>query len=111
VTYVITDDCTKDGACLNVCPVDCIRPRLDEEEFATESKLYIDPDVCIDCGACVPVCPVDAIFQQDELPAHQAHFTQVDAEWYRKRSQSATASASAPGGPVPDEADGAARAK
>jgi NAD-dependent dihydropyrimidine dehydrogenase PreA subunit len=91
VTYVINDLCTKDGACLNVCPVDCIHPRTDEAEFAAETKLYIDPDVCIDCGACVPVCPVDAIFQQDELPEGQAHFAQVDAEWCRKRSAAAPA--------------------
>ena len=85
MTYVITDLCTKDGACVDVCPVDCIHPRTDEAAFETEKKLYIDPEVCIDCGACVPVCPVDAIFQQDELPAEHAHATEVDAEWYRTR--------------------------
>ena len=93
MAYVITDLCTKDGSCLNVCPVDCIHPRLDEADFATESKLYIDPDICIDCGACVPVCPVDAIFQEDELPEHQAHFAKVDAEWYKRQRAAAAAAA------------------
>jgi NAD-dependent dihydropyrimidine dehydrogenase PreA subunit len=103
VTYVITDACTKDGACLNVCPVDCIHPRLDEGAFEIESKLYIDPDVCIDCGACVPVCPVDAIFHEDELPQGHAHFAEVDAEWYRwRRAAAADAQTSlSDSGPVP----------
>lgn len=90
MTYVITDLCTKDGACLNVCPVDCIHPRFDEREFETESKLYIDPDVCIDCGACVPVCPVDAIFHEDELPESQAHSAKVDADWYKRQRAAPT---------------------
>ena len=85
MTYVITDLCTKDGACIDVCPVDCIHPRKDEGEFETVPKLYIDPQVCIDCGACVPVCPPKAIFAQDELPEDKTQFTEVDAEWYEKR--------------------------
>ena len=33
--FVITDPCigTKDTACVDVCPVDCIHPRKDEPEF------------------------------------------------------------------------------
>ncbi len=85
MAYVITDLCTKDGACTEVCPVDCIHPKLDEQEFSSETKLYIDPDVCIDCGACVPVCPVDAIFPQDELAPEHARFAKVDADWFAKR--------------------------
>jgi len=109
VTYVITDDCTKDGACLNVCPVDCIHPRLDEGEFATESKLYIDPESCIDCGACVPVCPPVAIFQEDELPEQKAHFKQVDAEWFQKQ-RAASAPGNAPAQPALPAADSPAPA-
>jgi ferredoxin--NADP+ reductase len=85
MTFVITDLCTKDGACIDVCPVDCIHPRTDEIDFQAEPKLYIDPDVCIDCGACVPVCPPAAIFAQDELPETLTRFTQVDADWYAAR--------------------------
>ena len=64
MTYVIAEPCvnTKDTACVEVCPVDCIHPKKDEPDFAAETKLYIDPETCIDCGACVPVCPVQAIF-------------------------------------------------
>ena len=68
MAYIITDPCidTKDTACVDVCPVDCIHPRKDEPEFATARMLYIHPDECIDCGACVPACPVAAIYDSPE---------------------------------------------
>ena len=71
MAYIICEPCigTKDTACVDVCPVDCIHPRKDEPAFATAEMLYIHPDECIDCGACVPACPVDAIFALDETPA------------------------------------------
>ena len=72
--FIITDPCigTKDSACVDVCPVDCIHPRKDEPEFATAAMLYIHPDECIDCGACVPACPVSAIYDSAEAtPATQ----------------------------------------
>ena len=64
MAYVIAEPCinTKDTACVDVCPVDCIHPRKDEPAYQTETMLYISPVECIDCGACVPVCPVSAIF-------------------------------------------------
>ena len=70
MAYVIAEPCinTKDTACVEVCPVDCIHPKKDATDFAGETKLYIDPETCIDCGACVPVCPVQAIFPVEELP-------------------------------------------
>ena len=68
MAFVITDPCigTKDSACVDVCPVDCIHPRKDEPEFAQTSMLFIHPDECIDCGACVPACPVAAIYDSPE---------------------------------------------
>jgi NAD-dependent dihydropyrimidine dehydrogenase PreA subunit len=72
--FIITDPCieTKDTACVDVCPVDCIHPRKDEPEFAQVTMLYIHPDECIDCGACVPACPVAAIYESiDATPGHQ----------------------------------------
>src|SRR3989449_6779383 len=70
MAYIIAEPCigTKDTACVDVCPVDCIHPRKDEANFADVPQLYIDPVECIDCGACVPVCPVSAIFPLDDLP-------------------------------------------
>ena len=86
MAYIIAEPCvnTKDTACVEVCPVDCIHPRKDEANFADHSQLYIDPVECIDCGACVPVCPVSAIFPLDDLPEKWSSFTEVNAEYYKK---------------------------
>jgi len=85
--FVITDPCieTKDTACVDVCPVDCIHPRKDEPEHATVTQLYINPTECIDCGACVPVCPVTAIFALEDLPEKWNAFTATNADWYAKK--------------------------
>ena len=82
MTYVIAEPCigTKDTACVDVCPVDCIHPRKDEPAFDSVDLLYIHPDECIDCGACEPACPVQAIFTEDDLPEQWKHFTQMNAE-------------------------------
>ena len=60
--YVITEACknTKDRACVDVCPVDCI--------YEGPDQLFIHPDECIDCGACEPECPVTAIFPEEDVP-------------------------------------------
>ena len=80
--FVITDPCigTKDAACVDVCPVDCIHPRKDEPEFETAAILYIHPEECIDCGACVPACPVAAIYDSvDSTPASQQALIEANA--------------------------------
>ena len=80
--FIITDPCigTKDSACVDVCPVDCIHPRKDEPEFETASMLYIHPDECIDCGACVPACPVAAIYDStDSTPPSQKELIDANA--------------------------------
>ncbi len=80
--FVITDPCidTKDTACVDVCPVDCIHPRKDEAEFATATMLYIHPEECIDCGACVPACPVSAIYDSlDSTPVSQKALAEANA--------------------------------
>ena len=86
VAYIITEPCigTKDAACVDVCPVDCIHPRKDEPEFASTEMLYIHPDECIDCGACVPACPVEAIFALDETPDKWKTFIALNAQHYQK---------------------------
>jgi ferredoxin len=86
VAYIICEPCigTKDSACVDVCPVDCIHPRKDEPAFQSAEMLYIHPDECIDCGACVPACPVEAIFALDEAPEKWKHFIPVNAQFYQK---------------------------
>ncbi len=66
MTHIITSLCLRDGACVEVCPVECIVPGKPEDEWPW---YYIDPDTCIDCGACVPECPYEAIFIEDEVPS------------------------------------------
>jgi NAD-dependent dihydropyrimidine dehydrogenase PreA subunit len=67
MTYIIGQPCIgeKDTSCVDVCPVDCIHPRKDEDGFEEAEMLYIDPEECIDCGACEPACPVAAIGPED----------------------------------------------
>ncbi len=86
MAYVIADPCvtTKDTACVDACPVDCIHPRKDEADFEGAKMLYIDPVECIDCGACVPVCPVSAIFSLDDLPEQWESFAKENADYYAK---------------------------
>lgn len=65
MTHIITGLCLRDGACVEVCPVECIVPGPPDSEWPW---FYIDPDTCIDCGACVPECPYEAIFPEDDVP-------------------------------------------
>jgi ferredoxin len=52
MAYVITDDCTACGSCIDECPAEAISP----------GEIYkIDPELCTDCGSCAEVCPVEAI--------------------------------------------------
>lgn len=66
MTHIITSLCLRDGACVEVCPVECIIPGQPTSEWPW---YFIDPDTCIDCGACVPECPYEAIFIQEEVKA------------------------------------------
>ena len=81
MAYVIAEPCigTKDTACVDACPVDCIHPSKRESEYENAQQLYIDPVECIDCGACVPVCPVSAIFAADDLPDKWKEYEQSNA--------------------------------
>ena len=82
MAYVITETCTKDELCVEACPVDCIHPKKDEENFAEAPHLYVNPADCIDCGACVPVCPTNSVYALDDLPAELAGFADINAAYY-----------------------------
>jgi len=74
MTFVVGDNCIKCKFtdCVEVCPVDCF--------YEGPNMLVIHPDECIDCALCEPECPVEAIFSEDELPAGQEIFTELNAE-------------------------------
>ena len=74
MTFVVTENCIKCKYmdCVEVCPVDCFHEG--------PNFLAIDPDECIDCTLCEPECPVEAIFSEEELPAGQEQFKQLNAE-------------------------------
>ena len=85
--YVITNLCTNDGACVDVCPVSCIHTTPGAPQF------YIDPEVCIDCEQCEIVCPVDAIFKDIDMPAEHRASIEVNAAFFRQNKAAV--------GPVP----------
>jgi ferredoxin--NADP+ reductase len=82
VTFVITHGCCNDSSCVQVCPVQCIRPRPGDPDFTTTEQLYIDPATCIDCGACVSECPVDAIHPEWELPEHLSDYLKINESYF-----------------------------
>ncbi len=88
MAYVIAEPCigTKDTACVDVCPVDCIHPRKDEPDYEGVKQLFINPAECIDCGACVPVCPVTAIFALEDLPEKWQSYTPGQCGLFTRRS-------------------------
>jgi ferredoxin len=76
MVYVIASTCidVKDGACQDVCPVECI--------YEGGRMMYIQPEECISCGLCLSVCPVDAIWSEDDLPVHERRFQSINAEFF-----------------------------
>lgn len=72
MTFIVTQACIKCKLtdCVEVCPVDCFREG--------PNMLVIDPEECIDCNLCVPECPVDAIYAEDEVPADQQEFIELN---------------------------------
>lgn len=79
MTHVVTESCIKCKYtdCVDVCPVDCFREG--------PNFLVIDPDECIDCAVCIPECPVNAIYAEEDVPADQVKFIDLNvslaAKW------------------------------
>lgn len=93
---IITEACidTKDRACVDVCPVQCIyeydpaqhvlfsedeagsgqientHTPADAVEIFGDSLLYVNVDECTSCAACYQpdVCPVGAIYPEEAVP-------------------------------------------
>ena len=78
MTFVVTENCIKCKYmdCVEVCPVDCFH--------AGPNFLVIDPDECIDCTLCEPECPAEAIYSEEDLPAGQEQFKEINAELSKK---------------------------
>jgi ferredoxin len=78
MTFVVTENCIKCKYmdCVEVCPVDCFHEG--------PNFLVIDPDECIDCTLCEPECPAEAIYSEEEVPAGQEQFKQINAELAKK---------------------------
>ena len=78
MTHVVTENCVKCKFtdCVDVCPVDCFKEG--------PNFLVIDPDECIDCAVCIPECPANAIFAEEDLPADQRRFVEINADIAQK---------------------------
>ncbi len=46
------------GACVSVCPPNCIDVR--------ESSIIINDETCIDCDLCVYICPIEVLAQDEK---------------------------------------------
>ena len=51
--HIKDNKCDYCGACVSVCPVDCIE--------LNEDDIDINNDICIDCSLCVKICPIEAL--------------------------------------------------
>jgi|TARA_R110002050_G_scaffold5014_7_gene23255 ferredoxin len=73
MAYIVGQGCIgcKHTTCVEVCPVDAFREG--------DNFLVIDPEECIDCDLCVDECPEDAIFAEDDVPADQIQFIEINA--------------------------------
>ncbi|NJK44772.1 MAG: ferredoxin family protein [Pleurocapsa sp. SU_196_0] len=73
---MITQPCigVKDGACVEVCPIECI--------YEGDDQFFVHPDECIICGACINACPTGAIHANDEVPIDQLGFIQKAREHF-----------------------------
>ncbi len=81
--HVITELCIRDGACAEVCPVECIvRGPDDDPDWGM--AYFIDADSCIDCGACAAECPSEAIFPDDEVPEQYTSWIAKNRAFYEE---------------------------
>ena len=86
MAYVITEPCigTKDSACVDVCPVDCIHPRKDEATFEAAEQLYIHPTSASIAAPAFRPARWRRSSRLDEVPDKWKHFNQKNTEYYQK---------------------------
>ena len=83
MTYIIGKAwvAVTDGACVEVCTVDCIYSN------PGDNQLFINPEECIDCAACEPVCPESAIFAEEDVPEDQQEFIKLNYDYNYDESE------------------------
>ena len=74
MAHVVCEGCIncKRTDCVDVCPVDCFREG--------PNFVVIDPDECIDSAVCVPESPEAANFAEEDVPADQQEFIELNRE-------------------------------
>lgn len=59
------ENCSGCYSCKNVCPLNCIKMKIDYEGFWYP---YVNKLKCIDCGLCVKSCPIINSKQKSNIP-------------------------------------------
>jgi NAD-dependent dihydropyrimidine dehydrogenase PreA subunit len=78
MAHVVTSACTKDLACVKVCPNNCF--------YDAGEQLAINPDECIDCGLCAQECPTNAIFPAEDVPASEKAAVEKNKKFFEGKS-------------------------
>ena len=132
---IITESCidTKDRACVDVCPVQCIyefdaannvlfseveagggventhQPNPDAIAIFGDTLLYVNTEECTSCTACYQpdVCPVGAIYSEEHVPDGSPNVSTTRPTRTRAtttRSSSSSAATSSPTDRHPERA-------
>ena len=77
-------DCCGCTACMNICPVNAIIMKEDEEGFLYP---FVDKEKCIDCGLCEKICPI-ANRKEEEKKEQEAYIVNNKNNEVREQSTS-----------------------
>lgn len=72
--------CCGCGACVQICPCDCIKMQSDEEGF-WYPKVY--QEKCNGCNLCVRVCPIENAALRDDRSVKRADVPAVFGGWHK----------------------------
>lgn len=77
-------NCCGCGACMNICPIQCIKMLPDYEGFLYPN---VDKNTCVNCGLCEKACPILNV-SEDKSFQQQAYIVQNKDEIIRRQSTS-----------------------